>query len=181
MDVGEMTDEELVVAWQNGDTRAGAELFARHYESIARFFGNKIEAGQEDLIQDTFLACVEGVERYRGEGKFRNYLFGIANNKLRRHLRDRVRDNGRFTPPKLSVLAATRLSGTSYITRHRRCARLNIALRQLPIDTQMMLELHYWEGIPLQDIAEIVKQPACTVRTRMRRGRIRLAQLLACE
>jgi DNA-directed RNA polymerase specialized sigma24 family protein len=54
------TDIELLEAWRGGDRRAGEQLFERHYAAVARFFRNKLEFGVDDLIQRTFLACVEG-------------------------------------------------------------------------------------------------------------------------
>jgi DNA-directed RNA polymerase specialized sigma24 family protein len=49
-------------------------------------------------------------------------------------------------------------------------------MRRLPDDTQVMLELFYWEAMSVQEIAGVLDRPANTVKTRMRRGR---AQLLA--
>ena len=50
----------------------------------------------EDLVQQTFMACVEGRERFRNDSTFRTYLFGVAHNVLRSHLRKRRREGERF-------------------------------------------------------------------------------------
>jgi RNA polymerase sigma-70 factor (ECF subfamily) len=88
------TDADLLRAWADGNKSAGEQLFERHFEAIARFFRNKLtaEAQHEDLIQQTFLGCVEARDRFRGDASFRSFLFAIAHNQLGKHWRSRRRD-----------------------------------------------------------------------------------------
>ena len=60
-------DHELLRAWQTGDDRAGEQLFRRHYQLILRFFHNKAGTQAHDLVQRTFLACLEARDRIRGD------------------------------------------------------------------------------------------------------------------
>ena len=62
--------------------------------SVARFFRNKLpaDAAHEDLIQQTFLGCVEAKSLFRGDASFRSFLFAIARNQLSKHWRKRSRD-----------------------------------------------------------------------------------------
>ena len=172
------TDDELLRAWQAGDRDAGVALFERHWDSVARFFTSKIGRDSEDLIQETFAACVENAHRYRGDASFRAFLFGIARNKLLRFLRHKVRDSKVFDPDTTSVAGSLR-SYTSIITHDRAREKLLHAMRELPVDTQLMLELHYWENMRVREIAEVVDMPVNTVKCRMRRGRQKLAEALA--
>ena len=172
------TDRELLEAWRAGEAHAGAKLFRRHYACIARFFANKVGNDGEDLIQATFLGCIESIELYRGEANFKNYLFGIARNKLLQYLRERARDNKYFDAASVSV-AASLPSGTSVIANRRKNERVLAALRRLPVDTQMMLELFYWEGTRVRDIAVVMGLPVNTVKCHMRRGRLKLERELA--
>ena len=80
------SDIDLLDAWRAGDPRAGNELFNRHFDSVCRFFANKAGNEVDDLIQRTFLACVEGRDRFRGDASFRGYLFGVARNVLHARL-----------------------------------------------------------------------------------------------
>src|SRR5690606_27370383 len=81
------SDLELLDAWRRGDGRSGELLFRRYFAQLNRFFRNKTDTGAEDLIQTTFLACVEGRDRFRESSSFRTYLFGIAHNVLCAHYR----------------------------------------------------------------------------------------------
>lgn len=170
-------DKALLEAWRAGDVDAGASLFARHYKSVARFFTNRLGPDCDDLIQATFLGCVEGIERFRGDASFRTLLFAIARNKLLKHLRNHTRDRARFDPASVSIAASLPSSGSVLAARRERQLLL-LALQRLPIDTQLMLELYYWENMRVAEIAAILDRPSPTIRTRMARGRQQLAREL---
>ena len=76
-----MSDDELVEQIQLGNEDAAEELIKRYYASVLRYcrwhcsgFGEA-----EDLTQETFLKLFKGLPRYRGKGKFKTYLYTIAN------------------------------------------------------------------------------------------------------
>lgn len=162
-------DEELLAAWRRGNAAAGSELFDRHFRSIARFFANKVSDGVEDLVQRTFLACVEGRDRFQGSSSFRTYLFGCAHNILREHIRGRRRE----APVDFGATSAHDLGPgpATVFGRHREEKLLLHALRQIPLDHQVVLELFYWEQMSGRELAETLGEPEGTVRTRLRRGR----------
>jgi RNA polymerase sigma-70 factor (ECF subfamily) len=169
-----LPDEELLSRWRAGDQAAGATLLRRHHESIARFFMSKVGADGEDLVQATFLGLLDGaLERFRDDASFRTFLFGIARKKLLEHLRNTIRDRERFDPQHATIAGLQR-SASSVIDAHGQNKLLLAALRRLPIDTQLMLELHYWEDMRINDIARVLDLPASTIKTRMHRGRARL-------
>lgn len=164
------SDEELLSAWTGGDRRAGAELFERHYEAIARFFRNKVGADASDLIQRTFLALVESRERFRGESSFRTFLFAVAHNVLGRHYRSKRRDGDRLDFASVSVhdLGPT---PTALLARRDEEKVLLAALRRIPIESQVILELYFWEKMKAAEIAAILQIPEGTARTRIRRAK----------
>jgi RNA polymerase sigma factor (sigma-70 family) len=174
-----VTDFELLDAWKAGDAEAGNALFERHFEAVCRFFRNKVDEGVDDLIQRTFLACVESRDRFRGEATFRTYLFTVARHELFAQLRRREREQKRFDPLEHSVhdLGPT---PTGIVAQHRSQRLLLEALRRIPVDLQVALELYYFEQVRGPDLAEVLGVPEGTVRSRLRRGReILREQLLA--
>lgn len=171
------TDEALLEAWVAGDRRAGAALFERHYESIARFFAYKLGPDHDDLIQATFLGLLEGADRFRKAGSVRSFLFAIARHKLLKHLERGSRARKRFDPSKTAITSDD-AGVEDLLVAHDDRRLLVMALRQLPLDTQIMLELHYWESMEIRDIALVFEMPVNTVKTRMRRGRLKLEELL---
>ncbi len=169
-DLGTLTDSQLFDAWLRGEQRAAAELFERHFDAIDRFFRNKVIEGSDDLVQQTFAALLESRDRFRGEASFRTYLFAIANNILRVHFRTRKRDQERLEWAEVS--AEDLAPGPSTMFRAQREQQLLLdALRRIPLDYQVVLELYYWEELPASSIAEIIGIVENTVRSRIRKGR----------
>ncbi len=166
------SDSELLTAWRSGDERAGATLFERHYPAIKRFFENKVPEAAEELIQGTFLTCLEARDRFRGDSSLRTFLFGIAHNLLRDHFKSR-RHRKPDTPLDTEVISAHDMApGPSTIMAQKQQQQLLLdALRRIPLDYQVALELHYWERYTAAQIAEIVGLPVGTIKTRLRRGR----------
>lgn len=164
-------DAALLEAWRAGDRTAGQVLFARYYELVARFFVNKVGDASADLIQRTFLACVEGLPRFRGDGSFRSYLFAVAYRQLCRHYRDRKGDRIELD----SVSAVDLDPSLSGMVAERQELRLFLrGLREIPLELQVVLELHYWEQCSVAEIATALEIPEGTVKSRLRRGREQL-------
>jgi len=170
-------DVELLEAWRDGDEEAGGELFERHFVPVVRFFRNKVNREIEDLVQKTFLACVEGKDRFRGDSSFRTYLFGIAHNVLKAHFRANKRD-GEIDFGVSSVQALQ--PGQSTIAARRSEHRLLCeALRRIPFDFQVVLELFYWEKMTAPEIGQVLDIPEGTARSRIRLGRERLLEQMS--
>ncbi len=170
------SDAELLSAWRGGQTSAGRELYTRHASAIARFFRNKVSTPVEDLVQQTFLALLEGQHRLDDPHKARAYLFGIAHNVLRGHLRTLTRD--RQIDESVDSIAELDRSPSSAFAHKREQQLLLLALRRLPIQHQVALELYYWEGLDTPAIAEVLGISASAMRSRMVRARELLGEAL---
>jgi RNA polymerase sigma-70 factor (ECF subfamily) len=174
------TDIDLLERWAAGNRAAGGELFERYVDPLLRFFQNKVDHGVEDLVQQTLLACVEGRARFRGEASFRTYLFQIARYQLFAHYR------GRHHPGELdfevSSVVDLGTSPTSALARREEHRRLLEALRRIPLEYQVVLELRLWEDLSGAEMAEILDVAAPTLRSRLRIATERLrAQLQTLE
>ena len=169
-------DAELVARWRAGDREACAELFAAHYDGVARFFRNKVPSQEDDLVQRSFLRCFEGIERLREPAAFRSFLFAIAHNVLREHLRERGR-----APLELESQRAIDLdpSPSTLVAEREHQRLLIVALRHIPLAHQIVLELHYWEQMTAAEIAEVLAEPIGTIKTRLRRAKQLLAQAVS--
>jgi RNA polymerase sigma-70 factor (ECF subfamily) len=162
-------DGELLEAWRQGDRVAGDELIRRHFDSICRFFRAKLGDDVEDLIQKTFLACVESRDRVETDG-FRAYLFAVAKNRLYDHLRAGYRGPERLDL-SLRSLVDLGTSPSQLVARNQQEQLLVAAMRCIPVDYQIALELAYWEGMSGPEIASVLGIPANTVRSRLARAR----------
>jgi RNA polymerase sigma-70 factor (ECF subfamily) len=172
------TDLALLDAWRTGDSGAGEALFQRHFDSIYGFFETKCEADADELVQSTFLACVRARDQFRKESSFRTYLFTIARHELYRVLRGRQRDGARLDFELSSIAELVSTPGTR-IARNQEHRQLIDALRQLSVEQQTLLELHYWEDLDIAALAEVFDIPQPTIRTRLHRARKALRDKMA--
>ena len=164
------SDPELLEAWRAGDGEAGRELFERHIGVLSRFFRNKVGEEREDLIQRTLLRCVESRDRLRDGASFRAYLLRVARSRLYDHLA-RIRGSAKRPDPLLTSVADVGLSPSRIVAKSEQDQLLLLALRRLPLDLQVALELHYWEGLTTAELAEVLEIPQGTVKTRLFRAR----------
>lgn len=163
------SDFELLVAWGEGDDRAGNELFERHFDAAFRFFRNKVGEDASDLVQQTFLACVQSRSRFRKDASFRTYLFVVARSKLYDFLRLKQRAEARIDFGVSSILDLG-LSPSRAVVAHENHKLLLHALRCLPVELQVTLELYYVEQLRGPALSEVLGVPIGTVRSRIRRG-----------
>ena len=171
-----MTDAELLECWGEGDQAAAESLIRRHLQLVHRFFHGKVSSELDDLVQRTFLKCVERRHTLREAASFRAFLLGIARFELLTHYRKR--QHAPRVDPSVASLVELVPSPPSIIAKHREQRRLLAALRRIPLDLQLVVELHYWEQLSSFEIAEILEVPAGTVRSRLRRARERIAAVL---
>lgn len=174
-----LTDEALLEAWRGGDRRAGNELFQRHFAAIRRFFTNKIDGDAEvgDMVQRTFMACVDARSRFEGRSSFRTFLFAVAHNVLREHYRAQRRAQAQDDVDELSVVDLG-ASPSSQIEAKREQRALLDALRRIPVAFQVVLELYYWEQLTGVELGEVLGVPEDTARSRVRRGKELLRRAL---
>jgi RNA polymerase sigma-70 factor (ECF subfamily) len=176
----ERTDLELLAGWRAGDPAAGHALFARHFRAIYRFFETKCPAQADELVQATFLACTNARDQFRGESSFSTYLFAIARRELYRVLALIQRDAARLDFEVSSIAELVPSARTELAAREDR-ARLVRALQDLPVDQQVLLELHYWESVEITDLAVIFDAKPVTIRSRLHRARNALRERMLQE
>ncbi len=174
------SDGRLLAAWRQGDNTAADRLIRRYGPRLYSFFACKVSRGADELCQQTFSDCVTAKEQIEDDGErhsFRSFLFTVARRRLLNHFRSARRHDQRFCPLEVSVADLDRRVSEVVADReeHRRLQR---ALRQLPMDAQIALELHYWEGLTVAEIARVVEAPSGTIKARLARARHRLKDIL---
>lgn len=166
------SDRELLDLWARGDRRAGNQLFQRHFDALFRFFRAKVPDGADDLIQRTFLRCVETHGKVRKPASFRYYLFGVARNVLLEYLEEKSRRQKREAPNFLtSSVEDVAPTPSSALARAREEQLILTALRRIPLELQIVLELYFWEELRARELAEVLEMPEGTIRTRLRRAK----------
>lgn len=165
----DVIDVELLSRWAEGSRAAGNELVERHFASVHRFFRTKVGTDLDDVVQQTFLACLEASKRYRQKSSFKTFLFGIARNQLYTHYRQVKRRN----TIDFSVSSASDLSPspTSALAAREHEQLFLQALQRIPLEAQLIVELVFWEEMDGETIAEVLDVPTNTAYSRVRRAK----------
>ncbi len=151
-----MSDDELIKRIRQGDNAATETLIRRYYPAVTRYCrwrcGSRETA--EDLTQETFLRLFRSLSGYRQEGRFRAYLFAIANRLCTDESRRAVTDPWE---DKAELLCARDENG-----RVEDRDELRAALERLPAEQREAVILRFGERLSFRDIA---KATGCTLRT----------------
>ena len=175
-----MEDATLYAAWVDGDKQAGSRLLERHLAAVMRFFANKVERSTDadDLAAETFELCARSLGSFRGDGSFRSYLFGVATNVLRGYLGRKLPKLGRERELGSLSLVDLGPSPLSVVGGRKQQTLLLQALRSIPLDCQIVLELGYFEELSRREIAQVLGVAEGTVASRIRIGRERLKEAM---
>lgn len=169
-DYSQLADKELLDRWAEGDDAAGNALVERHFDVVYRFFRHRAGTAAGDLVQRTFLACVESRQGLQGVVSFRAFLLGIARNHLLRYLRkEGVRRRANERESNQPEPDYESMSGMVALREEQKL--LMLAMRHLSLDLQLCLELHYWEDLTAAEIAAVLDIPRGTVLNRLFRAR----------
>jgi RNA polymerase sigma factor (sigma-70 family) len=172
-------DEELLRRWAGGDRDAGNDLVRRHFSAVYRFFQRRTAPAEaEDLTQRTFEVVLDKDASFSGRGSFRSYLFGVARNQLLMHLRKEGRKAGREVPVD-GTQPGPSFSPSGQVAAKQEQKVLLRAMRTLPIDQQIALELFYWEGLSNAEVASVLDVRPTTITTRLWRARDLIREALS--
>jgi len=176
------TDLELLRGWRAGDARLGAELFERHKTAVTNLFRRNVRSSADipDLVQQTFLACIDARNEPNITGSVRGYILGIAFHTMTRFFRKgRKVLLGGVDEERETALASVEPDPEYLLTLSDEQRLLMKAIRRLKIEFQVVIELNYWEGISCDEIAGILGIPQGTARGRLQHGRAALEKKLA--
>jgi RNA polymerase sigma-70 factor (ECF subfamily) len=172
------SDEQLMVAFSRGSSDCFGELFSRYKQPMFGFFRRRLRdpAQAEELTQETFLALLRASSHYEPSATFRTYLYAIGFNILRAHRRKaafRAMFHGTMFegPGRGDREAVARNTMDSDVWLREAVNRLE------RIDREILL-LREFEQLSYAEIAELLKLPLNTVRSRLFRARTALRDLL---
>jgi RNA polymerase sigma-70 factor, ECF subfamily len=167
------SDEALMLEFQRGSREAFEELFARYRGPLYGFFRRRLPATEraEDLVQETFLAVVRATSRYEPRSLVRTYLYGIALNLLAAERRKQAKDGP--APEATAEPSAEDPSDSVLWVRQ--------ALDRLEPGDREVLMLREYEQLSYAEIAQLLRLPVNTVRSRLFRARMALRENLQPE
>ena len=173
------SDEALLAAHLRGDPQAFGELVARHerriYGLCLRILGNREDA--EDAAQEAFLAALRKASSFRRAAAFSTWLYRIAVNAATDQARRRGRARLAALDPEDAGLAVA--PGSELGEAVATAVAVQAALTQVPEEFRVAVVLCDLYRVPYADAAQILEVPVGTVKSRVFRGRLALAEHLA--
>lgn len=172
--LSEISDEALLASCGVGDSAALGALYDRHHEAVFRLVSRllRAEPGEvDDLVQVTFLEAWKSAKRFSGKGTVKSYLYGIAANTVRHHVRSVKRRRDAFAAIPEPASTATPHETT---LRAQQLVRLQRALDELPHDLRAAYVLCDLEDVPGVEAAKILDCRAGTLWRRLHEARAEL-------
>ena len=171
------TDEELVARSKAGDTESFNQLvkrwerpiFALAYRTLGR------EEDARDVTQETFLRAFRALSGFKGDAKFSSWLYRIALNLCRDWMRKDRRAPLVAVPEgvELDDLAADRGPTETVEDLAARTELSGVvakAMAHLPAEQRQSIILKEYHGLTFQEIADLMRCPLSTVKTRVYQG-----------
>ncbi len=170
-------DRQLVDRIATGDELAFRALYARHNLRIHRFIRRLLRnpSAAEDVLSEVFLAAWRQAGGYEGRSTVNTWLCGIARNKALEYLR-------KYPPAaehaELAEVADSADTPEVATQKSNKKALLRQCVERLGLEHRDVVDLVYYHGKSIDEVAEILRIPLNTVKTRMFYARKKLSEML---
>jgi RNA polymerase sigma-70 factor (ECF subfamily) len=175
------TPDSLIEQCLSGDQAAWEAVVRQHWRKVFnvayKFVGKHDEA--EDLAQDIFLKIFKALDTFDRRANFQTWIISIARNLCIDHYRSvrkeretiaREVDAGELTP------ASGDVGPDGVLEQSDLRALLQRALEKLPVSLRTAVVLRDLQELSYQEIADRLRLPEGTVKSRINRGRLELAR-----
>jgi RNA polymerase sigma-70 factor (ECF subfamily) len=178
-------DEQLMLAYREGDAGAFEELYRRHKGGLFRFVLRSVRdrAVAEELYQEVWMRAIEARGRYQVQAKFSTWLYTIAHNRLVDHWRKRGlklvsldQEDDPVDPPAMESLQPEKI-----LEGKQGLARLVQALEGLPPAQREAFLLHEEAGMSVAEIARATGANEEAAKSRLRYALSKLKEAMDNE
>ena len=170
-------DDALLRRSSKGDEDAFAQLYRRHQAAVYRFALRMTGSpwAAEEIVQDVFMTLIREPKKYDPErGALGAYLYGIARNRVMKHLERTPREisleqqDGAGLPP---VPITDHRTPAHWAELRERRDHVRAAVLELPIEFREAVTLCELGEMSYEEAARVLECPVGTIRSRLHRGR----------
>jgi len=183
-----LSDEDLMARVAEDDERAFTELVRRFQGRVTNLVSRVLNDREcaDDLAQEVFIRVFVHRRNYRRGARFSTWLFTIAANLAKNEIRRRVRRRNWFSLDALQEVlkdSAPQLADPTegrdvQMEREQLQEAMGRAIATVPEKYRLALVLRDIEGLPYEEIAQVLNIPGGTVRSRINRARSMLKRKL---
>jgi RNA polymerase sigma-70 factor, ECF subfamily len=171
-------DDLLLRRSAKGDEDAFTILYRRHQAPLFRFAlrmtGNAWAA--EEIVQDVFMTLIREPKKFDpGRGTLGAFLYGVARNRILKHLERTPRDLSLDEHPDrdstVHAIASDRFTPVEWAESRERSRQVRAAVLELPVEFRETVVLCELEERSYEEAAKLLDCPVGTIRSRLHRGR----------
>ncbi len=182
MQGGSPQEASLIKACKEGDQTAFNLLVWRWEKPLFNFTYKYVGDAHlaQDLVQETFVRVLRSIQGYEHRGAFSTWLYRIAVNLCKDHLRKRripmVSLHDYYTTPSgervyvQERVADQRAASDEAVAAARRKELVRRLLAGLPDEQRIVILMKEYQGLKFREIAEVLDEPEGTVKARLYRG-----------
>ncbi len=182
-------DRVLIERSRSGDREAFDELVRRYekqaYNLAYRLTGNYDDAS--DVVVEAFVRAYQGLHTFRGDAHFATWLYRVVLNTFYD-----TRKRAKGAQYTISLEEQMELDGDTLtrqiedtapgpeelVEQQEREQVLQRAIAQLPPERRVLIVLYHFESLSYEEIAQVLKLPVGTVKSRLNRARLALREIL---
>jgi RNA polymerase sigma-70 factor (ECF subfamily) len=169
-----ISDAECVRLVQKGDTGCFEILIRRHqkptFNLVYRLLGDYDEAAE--VAQEVFLSAFKSIDHFRGDANFGTWLYRIAFNHASTRRKTLKIAQQRYVPlDGIEVTGDPTADPVRFVEQKEIQERVQQALNSLGGDDALIILLRDLQDVPYDEVAEILKIPVGTVKSRLHRAR----------
>jgi len=177
----ESYEAKLVQKLRSGDSAAMEEFYNIYRSRLYTLVLAQVDQNQavaEDLVQETFLAALGSLDRFRGDSQLYTWLRSIAYHKLNDHYRQQGKEpKAKESSPDFDAIKQLEQTGndepaaSTVMESEEVRQSVHQALEELPQDYQEVLVLKYLEEMPVLEISQVMGRSPKSVEGLLSRAR----------
>ena len=183
----EITNEQLMLQYKDGDANAFEVLYSRFRLPMFRYLKNQCgnEAIAEEIFQDVWMNLVRARERYQVTASFKTYIYRLAHNRLIDHYRKQKHGVPSSYDEHEGLLntedTANHLTPQRQVNSDRQVDQLLNAIAELPEAQREAFLLKEESGLSVEEIADMTNVKPETAKSRLRYAMNKLKQAVELE
>ena len=167
-----MTDQALVFAAKNGNTKCFEELYKRYYDKIYALARTTVknDADAQDVLQTTFIKAWQNIRSLEDPAAFNTWLQHITLNEcctLMRKYRPTLSMDEEGEDGEMLQLESDLMLPQQYAERSDLSERLGKIIGELSDVQRETILLYYYEEMSVEEIAQTMDCSAGTVKSRL--------------
>lgn len=173
-EIAEISDQGLLTACAEGDSKAMSGLFDRYCNDIYRFAGRMVGCDRgdlDDIVQNTFIQVQRSAGKYDGRAKVQTWIFGICTNVIRHHIRSEVRRKKLLTAFKRHSIPPHPENTQDKMEKRDQLRKLAKAITRLPFKQRTVFVMCELEGVAGVEASKILNIPQGTLWRRLHEAR----------